>query len=268
MVKAVDLIGSNSQFQNHWIRRIIAAIIDFVIIVILWVILGAIFTIMAFFIPTGLIILPIIWGITWLIYVGFLEGTTGATIGKRMLNLEVISLEGPMNLGKGFIRNITKIHSLIFLIDWLVGFVTDGDPRQRFMDRIANTTVVRTDVQEIFAGAFQPPGGPIPAPVVPSGPGAPQYTGPPSHPQQGGPTQHEAELQTSARPAYETPDSGSSSYESPVTPVADQTRGKTFTRSELVNMKKDELSKIAREKDLKVSGTKRDLIDRILGEEI
>jgi len=43
---------------------------------------------------------------------------------------------------------------------------------------------------------------------------------------------------------------------------------KEFTREELVNLRKDELTKIARESDLKISGTKRDIIDRILGEEI
>jgi hypothetical protein len=52
-----------------------------------------------------------------------------------------------------------------------------------------------------------------------------------------------------------------------VTPVTEQAGEVKYTRSELVNLRKDELIKIARQRDLKTSGTKRDLIDRILGEE-
>jgi hypothetical protein len=43
---------------------------------------------------------------------------------------------------------------------------------------------------------------------------------------------------------------------------------KDLTREELVNMRKDELIKQARDKGLKTTGTKRDIIDRLLGEEL
>jgi hypothetical protein len=156
---------------------------------------------------------------------------------------------------------------LAFLIDWLIGFVTDGDPRQRFLDRIANTSVVRTDVQEIIPGAFQPPGGPIPAPVAPQQApygqpqqtpyGQPQYTAP--QPQQTQPSQPSAQPEPSTT---QTP-----AKEETVEPQAEVSGDKTYTRSELVAMRKDDLTKISRQKNMKTTGTKRDLIDRILGED-
>ena len=55
--------------------------------------------------------------------------------------------------------------------------------------------------------------------------------------------------------------------EEKVEPVAEGEQ-KVYTREELVNLRKDELITIARERNLKISGTKRDIIDRILGEEV
>ncbi|UCE73448.1 MAG: RDD family protein [Methanomassiliicoccales archaeon] len=268
MVKAMDMIGENSQLQNHWVKRIVAAIIDGIIMFFIWwiIVIGIAFA--SIFLPGGFLIMPFFSGILWILYCGFLEGTTGATLGKRVMNLQVVSLEGPMDLGKAFIRNITKIYWLILALDWLVGFITDGDPRQRYLDRIANTTVIKTDEQEIFQGAFQPPGRPMPAPMPPpQGPppypaSQPPYPGPAQQPQPGPQPQAPPQQQVTGPAPASTP------APEKVEPVAAETAPKTYTREELVAMRKDDLVKIARDKGLKISGTKRDLIDRILGENV
>jgi uncharacterized RDD family membrane protein YckC len=144
MVSALDLIGRDTQLQSHWIRRIIAIIIDFIIVIVIFGLWDFLF-------------LPFYMGIIWLLYTIILEGLHGATLGKRFLNLRVISLEGPMDIVKSLIRNISKIHGLLLLLDWIVGFVSHGDPRQRFLDRIAKTTVERIDQGEHFPGAIQAP---------------------------------------------------------------------------------------------------------------
>lgn len=288
MVSALNLIGSNDQLQSHWLRRFIAIIIDWIIIVLIWLVIAAVIAFASIFLPGGLLLLPFFWGFLWVIYSGFLEGMGGATIGKRLMNMVVVSVDGPMDLTKGFIRNISKIYSLAFLIDWLIGFVTDGDPRQRFLDRIANTSVVRTDVQEIIPGAFQPQGGPIPSPMPPQQApyGQPQQTAygqsqqapygqsqqtpygqsqqaPYGQSQYTAPQhQHSPTSQSAAQPessAVQTP-----SKEETVEPKAEVSGDKTYVRPELVTMRKDDLTKIARQKNMKTSGTKRDLIDRIL----
>lgn len=268
MVKAIDLIGSNSQLQSHWIRRLIAAIIDAIIIIVIGVIIRIVIGIAGVKLPALWLLDPFIWGIIWILYSAVLEGMSGhATIGKRVLNLTVVSTEGPMEFNKALIRNVTKIHGLILLIDWIVGFVTEGDPRQRYLDRIAFTSVVRTDAQEVFRGAYQPPAGPLPQPYT--GARQPQYQGP----QYQQPQYQQPQAQQGYAPGpeggYGAP-ATQPTYAAPqekVEPVAKEPKT-SFSREELLNMKKDELINLARDKDLKVSGTKRDLIDRLLGEEV
>ena len=81
----------------------------------------------------------------WGYYVA-LEGSTGGTIGKRFMDLKVRSLGGSMNYTKAFVRSFTKAwlpaFALLFALDLIVGFATQGDPRQRFSDTVANTAVI------------------------------------------------------------------------------------------------------------------------------
>lgn len=262
MVKAIDILGSNSQMQNHWARRFIAIIIDWIIISIIWWIITLILFFVAITFPGYWMwmVFPFISGLIWLGYSIFLEAFTGATLGKRLLGLTVVSTEGPMDFTKAVIRNITKIHGLLLLIDWLVGIMTDGDPRQRYLDRIANTTVIRTDVQEVFMGAYQPPGGPMPMPYQQS----PQNQGQPGA-QPGAQPGYEPQAEPGPQPApYEQPPAATGEKVEPVAEAAPS----QYKREDLVNMRKDDLVKICRSQNMKVSGTKRDLIDRILGEKV
>ncbi len=269
MVKAIDLIGSNSQLQSHWFRRIIAAIIDSIILWIVSIIIVFAITLVGvlgfwWLIMPGLLS-GFFMGIIMLLYFVILEGMSGATMGKRFMNLKVVSTAGRMDMIKALIRNISKIYWLIILLDWIIGLVTEGDPRQRMMDRIANTTVVRTDAQEIFQGAYQPPGGPRPAPMPPPSQYPPQY--PAQQPQ--APGQPMAAPPRASPPVAQAPHQAAPQPAPVSTPPEEVAGGeRQFTRGELVNLRKDDLIKMARDKNLKVSGTKRDLIDRILGEEV
>ncbi len=277
MVTAASLIGSNKRLQDHWVRRILAAILDAIIFIILTIIIMVLFGMAAIVIPGGVFVLAFIPGIIWFCYFFILEGINGATIGKRFMNLRVVPTMGEMGIVKSIIRNLSKIYWLFFLLDWLIGFVTDGDPRQRFLDRLASTTVVRTDIQEVFTGAYQPPPGPMPAPYQPSQP-QPQYG--PERPYSESP-QPQGDYGYGSAPASQGPQYAArpqtaqyrpepapvSQKEEKVEPVAQGAKG-DLNREELVNMKKEELMKLAREKGLQTTGTKRDIIDRLLGEEV
>jgi uncharacterized RDD family membrane protein YckC len=85
------------------------------------------------------------------------SSSSAATLGKRVMGLKVQMLNGskaPSN--KVLTRNISKILWFIFLVDILVGIATPGpDPRQRYFDRIAGTTVV--SVRQAFANVPPPP---------------------------------------------------------------------------------------------------------------
>jgi uncharacterized RDD family membrane protein YckC len=266
MVKAIDIITSNSHIQGHWLRRIIAAIIDVFILAIVITIVVIVLDIMGVFgggviLGTGFLTFVLL-SLVQLFYFAFLEATSGSTIGKRLMSLRVVSVSGPMDITKGIIRNISKIVPYFFVIlgDFILGFIMDGDPRQRFTDRLANTTVVRTDIQEVIPGAYRPGTGPAPSPAVPQ-PQQPHYDATQSQPPQpsySSETQpYEPEPTTSPAIAQE---------EEIVGPDIKETGEETHIRSELVSLRKDDLVKIARDRGMKTSGTKRDLIDRILGE--
>jgi uncharacterized RDD family membrane protein YckC len=74
------------------------------------------------------------------------EGLIGATVGKLMMGLQVVDLEGhPIGLGKAFIRSILRIVDGLPVL-YLVGFVCAAvtSKHQRLGDMAAGTLVVRT----------------------------------------------------------------------------------------------------------------------------
>ena len=177
-----DLITSDRNLQDNWIKRLIAAIVDGIIVgVVFWVIIFALAFGMFFYGWGFLGLGGLLFGVLWLLYFAFMEGTRGATIGKQLLHLRVVATSGNMDVSKGFIRNLSKIHWILLLIDIVVGLATQGDPRQRFLDRYANTIVLKEgeNIQ------YQPPA-PPPQPYQqpPPYPSYPPYQQPPQYPPQ------------------------------------------------------------------------------------
>jgi len=163
--------GQQVDMGNHWLLRIVAAIIDSIPWAIIIIILFyAVFWRDPFywrwagwFGGVWWLLWPLLWGIFWVLYCTVLEASSsGATLGKRIMGLKVQMLDGSKaTFNKAFIRNISKIYGLILIIDWIIGIATPGpDPRQRYFDRIAGTTVV--SVKEVFAPAPPPPPPPPP----------------------------------------------------------------------------------------------------------
>jgi uncharacterized RDD family membrane protein YckC len=143
MVTALDIIGSDNSLQEHWIKRFVAIIIDGIIMaVIAWVIFWILP--IPFWFGWGLG-WSLLFGVIFFLYSTVMEMSSGSTLGKQVMNLRVISLHGQLETGAAFLRNISKIFFLALLLDWIVGFVTEGDPKQRFLDRNAGTTVIITD---------------------------------------------------------------------------------------------------------------------------
>ncbi|MGQ9513698.1 MAG: RDD family protein [Thermoproteota archaeon] len=80
-----------------------------------------------------------------LLYFSFMESSWGSTIGKSALGLKVTTEKGErLTLDKAFLRNISKLHLALLLLDILIGLGTRGDPNQKFSDRYIGTLVVRT----------------------------------------------------------------------------------------------------------------------------
>ncbi len=137
---------------NHWLLRLIAYIIDTLIVgIIVGIIISFTFSAISstysyfWFGPTFYIFtLPLIIGIIEVPFFIIFEIFFGATLGKRILGFEVQMKNGrKITAYKSLIRNITKIYWPILLIDWLIAVLTQGfDKRQKYSDRFAGTAII------------------------------------------------------------------------------------------------------------------------------
>ena len=155
----------------HWLIRLIAYIIDSIIIFIVTSVLGVIIGLIvalsvlttgSLFLFGGIWLTFGIFGLLSILYFIVLDVYWGATIGKRVMGLEVQLVKGGrISLDKSFIRNISKIFPLFLFLDWLIAVVTAGnDRRQKLTDRWAGTTVAQ--VKQVFQSTASPPPPPPP----------------------------------------------------------------------------------------------------------
>jgi uncharacterized RDD family membrane protein YckC len=147
-------VGEMGEVQQldvgHWVLRLIALVIDGIILGVIASILWSFIFVSLLF--TGVLlgysyplIFPLIVGVLMVLYFAFFEVTWGATLGKRLLGLQVQTTDGgKIGFDKSIIRNISKIYWILLLLDWIVAVATPGDDRrQKYTDRIAGTTVVQ-----------------------------------------------------------------------------------------------------------------------------
>jgi len=137
---------------GHWILRVVAFIIDSIIIgIVTYIIFSVVlysllFTGGLYWLYLGYgyaLIFPFILGILEVLYFAILDVAWSGTIGKRIMGLQVQMTNGnKVAFDKAFIRNISKIYWLLLLLDWVVALFTPGaDKRQKYTDRMAGTTV-------------------------------------------------------------------------------------------------------------------------------
>jgi len=167
MPTGIDLIGNNAALQEHWIKRFIAIIVDAIILAVITIVLNALFLGALFALGLWW---SFIYGIVWVLYSTLLEGSSmRATLGKKVMNLQVVAIDGAMTIEKALIRNLSKVHPLFVLVDWVIGIATQGDPRQRYLDRLARTSVTRVDanayIEEQFRQMQYVPPHPTPPPA-------------------------------------------------------------------------------------------------------
>ena len=139
MVSGFDLLGHNRTFQVHWLKRVVAFFLDLITVFApLW----------SFLYLEGVRaawVYGVAGGMSLFAYSTFSEAISRTTVGKFIVGLEVRSLRGPMSLSKAAVRNFPKLFWFAFpLLDTLAGLVVDGDPRQRWSDKILGTTVAQS----------------------------------------------------------------------------------------------------------------------------
>lgn len=153
-----ELLRDDKAVQNHWARRLIALVIDAVIVTVALVIIAVAvsipFLIGLNFASTTGGAFPAWWNLWWGVWLGGLiplvvflyfllaEGLYGRTLGKEFMGLRVQRVDGkPMDLRSSFVRNISKIYWVLLLIDVAVGLGTHGEMSQKWSDRYIGTKV-------------------------------------------------------------------------------------------------------------------------------
>src|SRR5579884_4124715 len=116
--------------------RFLAVLIDSII-------LGIIYGILAFALR-GSTAVGTLMGIIGIAYLIVMEATQGATIGKKVLGLRVVKLDGtPIGWGESITRNLLRIIDSIGA--YLLGaiLIWTSPTKQRLGDRVAKTVVIR-----------------------------------------------------------------------------------------------------------------------------
>jgi len=150
-------IFANRKLQDFWIRRVIAIIIDAILVtIVVYIILSLIFLLVAVSTSTGFLLpwwttygltFPFFSGLPLFLYSAFTESTYGYTLGKRIMYLKVVDKEGKKpSTNSAFLRNVTKIYGLALLLEVLISLaMPNRDPTHRYLDSYAGTTVVSED---------------------------------------------------------------------------------------------------------------------------
>jgi uncharacterized RDD family membrane protein YckC len=191
MSSGLDQVLEDKQAQEFWLRRLVAYIIDSLIIFIPITVMASIAWSIGFFGQVS-------WVISGALLVGYtalFESELGYTIGKRIMGLEVVSLDPrPYDFQRALIRNITKVHNVFLLIDLLLGVLAENRANMRYLDTVVATEVVDQEVAEWRRahGMAPPPGdgqgpavtvqpdAPPPEPTMPPEPGPAPPPEPPS----------------------------------------------------------------------------------------
>jgi hypothetical protein len=150
-VSGIDTLAKDQKAQQYWVERLLAVIIDYVIVYVILGVIVLLVGIPAFF-TAGFGVfgaflggLALLWGLVLVLYFAATESSSGASIGKRILGLEVVSKSGGNpTFGEALIRNISKIYFLLLLLDVLVGLAVSRGYTQKYSDHLMQTTVVHS----------------------------------------------------------------------------------------------------------------------------
>jgi uncharacterized RDD family membrane protein YckC len=127
--------------------RLIAQVIDTVVLIVLFLLVGFVLSGSFTFEYQGEAAYPFLsaYGLIVLLYFAILEGTMGATFGKKLVKIKVVREDGSAcGIVPAFVRTLLRIiDGLPFL--YIIGMVliARSDKKQRLGDRLAKTVVIK-----------------------------------------------------------------------------------------------------------------------------
>lgn len=147
-ISGFETLTKDQKAQQHWILRLVAFIIDAIIVYVVLAVLSFLVALPALF-TRGLGIfaafygeVSVVWGIIFVLYFAFAESTYGASIGKHVLGLKVLSkTKTKPNFAEAFIRSLSKIYWILLLLDVIIGLAISRGYQQKLSDYYMGTTV-------------------------------------------------------------------------------------------------------------------------------
>lgn len=147
-----ETLTKDQKAQEYWVQRLVAFIIDAIIV---YAVLAIITLAIAIpFLFTGAFgvfgflfggVFTVLWGLIFVLYFTVAESTSGASIGKRIFKLRVVSKTGAYpNFVEAFVRNVSKIYWLLLLLDVIIGLALSKGYQEKYSDTMMGTKVVHT----------------------------------------------------------------------------------------------------------------------------
>lgn len=143
MTTGIDELMRSPAAQEFWLRRLIATIVDYAILFFPIYSVGAI----AWALPMWSVAPWLVGGALVVVYSAVFEAELGYTIGKRLMNLEVVPLDmRPYDIRRAIVRNLSKIYPGVLLLDVVLAFLMENRPNMRYLDATTQCEVVDTTV--------------------------------------------------------------------------------------------------------------------------
>jgi uncharacterized RDD family membrane protein YckC len=135
-VSGLETLSKDMGAQEYWIRRLVALVIDAVVVSI------ALFLIGLEPVSFRLISISTLGGFALFAYTVVLEYLRGQTFGKMVMGLRVVGVREKVDLSRLLIREISKVHVVLLLLDVVVGVLVEKNGRQRYLETLSATTEV------------------------------------------------------------------------------------------------------------------------------
>ena len=140
MPTGFDYLGQDRALQQHWLKRFAAIIVDAMLIYVPVVVLVSVLAGRSY-VGAGLLS-----GLALFAYSSLFDSAVGGTVGKIIMRMKSVSMTGQLTLSQSLVRNASKVFALFLLLDWVIGMAVETkDPRQKWMDQVAHTSVIAHD---------------------------------------------------------------------------------------------------------------------------
>ena len=158
----LDRLLDDTGAQGMWISRFIAYLIDSLLVGVAVTAAAALFLVpfvLGSIFSEGAVTWDSFWdfsfymGLAQILYFTVMEGWYGASVGKQFLGLRVETLDGGRpDVITAFLRNLSKLHGGLLIIDVFGGILTSNNPEKKLSDSISSTRVVRRGAMFLIPG--------------------------------------------------------------------------------------------------------------------